>query len=196
MEPEPSLDASRPSSLRLAGFLLTVGAALLIGVGSALTWVTVGLAGRSQVDSVTRGVEIVDGKVTLACAVILLLCILATRMVGEPRTRATLAAAIVVAGAVAAVVAGLFLVTAHGRFDPVSNDDLVRKLATALQQPVDTVRDELRATLEALGGFTRVGIGPVLVLAGGVLGCAGGIVTVLWTKRMSSGGDDVPPAPG
>jgi hypothetical protein len=186
MERAPSLDASPPSPLRLAGFLMTVVGALLIGVGSVLTWVTVGLADRPQVDTVTPGVDVVDGMVALACAVILLVCLLATRMVTEPRIRTTLAATIVIAGAIAATVAGFFLVTAHGRFDPVSNDDLIEKLATALQQPVDTVRDELRATLEALGGFTRVGIGPVLVLAGGVLGSTGGFLTLLWTWRRSS----------
>jgi hypothetical protein len=184
------VDASPPSSLRLTGFLLTVVGALLLGVGSLLTWVTVGLAGQSQLDSVTVGVDILDGKLVLACAVILLLCVLATRMATEPTMRTALAAAIVVGGVVAASVAVVFLVTAHGRFDPVSNDDLIQKLATALQAPVDTVREQLRATLEALGGFTRVGIGPALVIAGGILAGAGGAVTILWTRRTPAGGDE------
>jgi Tryptophan-associated transmembrane protein (Trp_oprn_chp) len=184
------VDASPPSSLRLTGFLLTVVGALLLGVGSLLTWVTVGLAGQSQLDSVTVGVDILDGKLVLACAVILLLCVLATRMATEPTMRTALAAAIVVGGVVAASVAVVFLVTAHGRFDPVSNDDLIQKLATALQAPVDTVREQLRATLEALGGFTRVGIGPAFAIAGGILAGAGGAVTILWTRRTPAGGDE------
>jgi hypothetical protein len=186
MEPEPAADVSQPSSRRLTGFLLTVAGALLIGVGSLLTWVTVGLTGQSQLDSVTVGVDIVEGRVVLACAVILLICVLPTRMAVDWRMRTTLAVTIVVAGVAAAAVAVVFLVTVHGRFDPVSNEDLVQKLATALQEPVDTVRESLRATLEALGGFTRVGIGPPLVVAGGLRGCAGGVVTIRWTKRTPS----------
>jgi hypothetical protein len=190
MEPEPTPDTSPPSSLRLTGFLLTVVGALLLGVGSLLTWVTVGLAGQSQLDSVTVGTDILDGKVVLACAVILLVCVLATRMATEPGMRTALAAAIVVGGVVAAAVAVVFLLTAHGRFDPVSNDDLIQKLATALQAPVDTVREQLRVTLEALGGFTRVGIGPAFVIAGGILAGAGGAVTIVWTRRSPAGGDE------
>lgn len=187
MEPERAAGARAHAALHLSGFLLTVVAALMIGVGSTLTWVTVGLAGRSQLDSATVGIDLVDGKVALACAVILLICVLATRAATEPGLRTTIAATIVVAAAVAAAIAGVFLVTAHGRFDPVSNEALVQRLAAALQQPVDTVREQLRATLEALGAFTRVGIGAMLVLAGGAVGCAGGAVTVLWARRIADG---------
>jgi hypothetical protein len=190
MEPEPAVDASLPSALRLTGFLLTVAGALLMGVGSVVGWVTVGLAGQPQLDAVTIGTDTVDGKVTLACAVIVLICVLATRMVTEPRLRTTLAALIVVAGVVATVVAGVFLVTAHGRFDPVSNDDLVQRLAAALQQPVESVREQLRATLEALGGFTRVGVGAWIVVAGSILSCAGGVVTLRWARRVRTETDE------
>jgi hypothetical protein len=182
MDQDPARDASRATSVRLTGFLLTASAALVIGVGSVLTWVTVGLAGQPQLDSPTVGTDIPDGKVTLACAAILLICVLATRAVTEPRMRAALAATIAVAGLVAAVVAGVFLVQAHARFDPVANDDLVRRLAAALEQPVDIVRGQLQQTLEALGGFTRTGVGAAIVVAGGLLGVAGGVLTLRWAR--------------
>jgi len=47
MEAAPRMDTSRPSNLRLAAFALTSLGALVIGIGSILTWVTVGFSDQN-----------------------------------------------------------------------------------------------------------------------------------------------------
>lgn len=187
MEPAPALDASRPSPLRLAGFLVTVIGALLAGIGAAGTWVTVGISGQGQLDSVTKGTDAWEGKVVLACAVVMLVGVLGTRMVRSRGARAAVAVLVAVAGLAASAIGGWFLATASSRFSPVADASIAAKLAEVLGKPVDQVSTELQQVVEKLGGFTTVGIGPKLALAGGVLGLIGGILVLRWTSRAAVG---------
>lgn len=187
MEPAPAFDTSRPSPLRLAGFLVTVLGALLAGIGAAGTWVTVGISGQGQLDSVTKGTDRWEGKVVLACAAVMLVGVLGTRMVRSHQARAAVAGLVALAGLASAGVGGWFMATASSRFSPVADASIAEKLAGVLGKPVDQVSTELQQVVEKLGGFTTVGTGPKLALAGGVLGLIGGILVLRWTSRTAAG---------
>src|SRR5438093_8045658 len=108
---EPSASESEP--LRLAGFACTAVGALLIGVGAATTWatVTIGSVGGSQLPAgappgglgsslppiPTKGTDTIEGKIALACALIILVSILLIR-IARGRARPLFAILIIVAG--------------------------------------------------------------------------------------------------
>jgi hypothetical protein len=66
VESAPRLDASRPSNLRLAAFALTALGALVMGVGSLLTWVTVGFADQLSLQTSSPGTDLAAGLITLS----------------------------------------------------------------------------------------------------------------------------------
>jgi hypothetical protein len=180
---EPRLDASRPSNLRLAGFALTAGGALLMGIGSVLTWVTVGIADQFSVQTVSPGTDLSGGVITLVCAVVVLVLVVVSRFV--PGTvRRWISVVVIVAGAVASAVAGYFIWAAPTHYSPVDDQRLVDAIATATGRPVDDVRTALAQIIDKLGGYTHVGPGPWLVLIAGVLVIAGGVLTLLWSERL------------
>jgi hypothetical protein len=193
MEPFPTLDTSRPSPLRLAGFFLTVLGALLAGIGATMTWVTVGIEAADELDSVTKGVDIWDGRVVLACAVVMLLSVLGTRIVSSDGGRRTFASIVIAAGFVSLAVATAFVMTATTRFDPVEDDQLVSAIAEASGVSADQVRASLDDTLAELGTFTQVGPGPYLAIAGGLAGVIGGVLVLSWANRPQ---DALEPAEG
>jgi hypothetical protein len=180
---EPRLDASRPSNLRLAGFALTAGGALLMGIGSVLTWVTVGIADQFSVQTVSPGTDLSGGVITLVCAVVVLVLVVVSRFV--PGTvRRWISVVVIVAGAVASAVAGYFIWAPPPHYSPVDDQRLVDAIATATGRPVDDVRTALAQIIDKLGGYTHVGPGPWLVLIAGVLVIAGGVLTLLWSERL------------
>jgi len=187
MEPAPALDASRPSPLRLTGFLLTVVGALLAGIGAVGTWVTVGISGQGQLDSVTKGTDIWEGKVVLACAAVMLVGVLVTRMVHGRGARRAFAALVAMAGLAAAGIGAWFLATASSNYSPVDSAAIADKLAQVLDVPTDQAAADLQKVVDKLGGFTTIGTGPKLALLGGVLGLVGGILVLMWTSRTASG---------
>lgn len=198
MEAAPQMDASRPSTLRLAAFALTAIGALVIGVGSILTWVTVGFSQEqlAALASATKGTDITDGKVTLGCAVVTLILIIASRVVSDT-VRAVLAGIVVVAGGAAVTVALLFISTAPTRYTPIDSETLVSKIATLISKSPDDVRAALAAVSDKLGPYTDIGAGPWIVVTGGLMVMVGGVLTVRWAARLSAAhvaadeGDDV-----
>ena len=185
VEPAPALNVSRPSALRLLGFLLLAAGALLAGIASVLTWVTVGLRQEPQVSPQIPGLDTIDGKIVLGAAVVMLVGVIATRVV-SPAARKAVAFVVLVAAVAVIVVAGAFLVRASDRFEAVDSDVLVQKIAEVTGQPVDSVRRQMEQVVTQLGGFTDVGPGPWLALAGGVLGAAGGVLVVAWSRRTTA----------
>jgi len=168
------MDASRPSGLRFAGFVLAVAGAALIGYGAVQTWVTVGI--RSvQTDSDTEivGIDLADGTVALACALVLLIAVLATRVIRARGLRMTLGGIAIAAAAIAVASAGAFLQNGIERAIVVG----------AIGIP--------RNQWEELEVFREYGLGPYLVLAGGVLGFFAGVLTLAWAHRLQPA-----PAPG
>jgi hypothetical protein len=194
MESSPTLDLSNPDPLRVAGFLTTVFGALVAGVGATLTWVTVGIEAAAEVDSVTKGVDVWDGRVVLGCAVAMLVAVLVTRMAGSPMVRRSAAAAVIVAGIVCLVVGGAFLGMASSRFDPVDDERLASAIADATGVPIDQVTATLGDVVDELGAHTELGVGPYLAIVGGLAGAIGGVLVLTWTTRQEpepDEGDDV-----
>jgi len=171
-----------PVSMRLAGFGAAALGALLAGIGSLMVWVTVGIDGFPNLDSPTRGVETIDGKVTLACAVVLVAGTMVSR-VSKPLSRTAAAVAVVVAGIACIVIVAGFLLTAPSRFDPVSSDDLADRVAAEIGVSVDTARAQIEDTVQSLGGFRELGPGAFVTLGGGLIGSLGGLLTWSWARR-------------
>lgn len=186
-EAAPRMDASRPSSLRLIAFVLTAVGALAIGVGSVLTWVSAGFTQPelAQLTSVTKGLDTNEGKVALGCAVVALVLMLASRVVSDT-ARAVLAGVLVVVGALAAVVAALFISSASSNYSPIDSESIITRLAAQLGHSPDEVRAALAVVANQLGPYTNVGTGPWVVIAGGIMVAVGGVLTVRWAARLSA----------
>ena len=92
-EIEPS-DAG--ASMRLAGFGLTALGGLLIGVGALMPWVRSGLEDVPDELSLTYyGIDLPDGRIALAAAVVVLAGLVVARFAAPARYRRTAAWAVV-----------------------------------------------------------------------------------------------------
>jgi len=186
MEAEPRLDTSAPSSLRLAAFVLTAVGALVMGVGSLLTWVTVGIADAIGIQSVSPGTDLAAGLVTLVSAVVILVLVVMSRLVGDGARR-ILAAVVILMGSLAALLAAWFVKAAPDYYSPVDDQALINTIATATGKSPDEVKTALAQVIDQLGGYTHVGRGPWVVIVGGVLVIAGGILTLRWARAIEPG---------
>jgi Tryptophan-associated transmembrane protein (Trp_oprn_chp) len=192
MESAPSLDASRPSNLRLAAFALTAAGALLMGVGSVLTWVTVGLRDQLSVQTVSPGTDLSAGIITLLCAVVILVLLIVSRLIVGPAGRG-IALVIIVAAAGSTALAAWFVATAADHYSPIDDEQLVNSLAQVLGKSADEIRTALASVIDQLGGYTTVGPGPWVVIVGGLLALAGGILTYRWATRVMRNPGPLPP---
>jgi hypothetical protein len=191
VETAPRFDASRPSKLRLAAFALTAIGALLMGAGSLLTWVTVGLEDQLSIRTVSPGTDLTVGVISLICAVVILVLVIMSRVIVGPARRG-MAIVIVVAGALAAALATWFIVTAPDHFSPIDDERLVSALAQILGKSVDEIRSALASVIDQLGGYTHVGPGPWVVIGGGLLAIVGGILTFVWATRIMMNPEPLP----
>ncbi len=186
MEPQPSLDASAPSNLRLAAFALTAGGALLIGVGSLLTWVSVGIAdAQGMPPTVSPGTDLAAGLVTLVSAAVILVLVVMSRLVGAGARR-ILASVVILLGAVSALLAAWFIKAAPDYYSPVDDQRLVDAIASTTGRTAEEVRTALATVIDQLGGYTHVGPGPWVVIIGGVVAIAGGVLTLRWAAAIGS----------
>ena len=195
MEPQPRLDASAPSTLRLAAFAVTVGGALLIGVGSLLTWVTVGIADAQGLVTVSPGIDLAAGIFALISAVVILVLVVVSRLVGEGARR-ILAGVVILMGAVSALLAAWFIKAAPDHYSPVDDQKLVDAIASATGKTADQVKAALATVIDQLGGYTHVGPGPWVVIVGGVLAIVGGVLTLRWAAAIGSSATPPQDAPG
>jgi hypothetical protein len=185
METQPAMDASRPSTLRLAGFMLVVAGALVMGVGSIMMWVTVGIAGAQSVRTVSPGIDVAAGIIALICAVVILVLVILSRVVRDS-ARTAVAWTVIGASTVAAVVSAWFIYAAPDYYSPVDDETLVSALAQATGRSVEEVRKALVHVIDQLGGYTHVGPGPWVVILGAALVIAGGFLTLMWAKRLEA----------
>jgi hypothetical protein len=185
MEAEPRLDASPPSNLRLTAFALTAGGALVMGVGSLLTWVTVGIADQLSVQTVSPGTDLAAGLFTLVSAVVILVLVVMSRLVGDGARR-ILAGVVILLGALSALLAAWFVKAAPDYYSPIDDQKLIDAIASATGRSPDQVRAALATVIDQLGGFTHVGPGPWVVIIGGALAIAGGVLTLRWAKAIGS----------
>ena len=186
MEAEPRLETSPPSNLRLAAFALTAGGALVMGVGSLLTWVTVGIAdSKGLPPTVSPGTDLAAGLVTLVCAVVILVLVVVSRLVGEGARR-ILAGIVILLGSFSALIAAWFVKAAPDYYSPVDDQRLIDAIAAATGKSADEVKTALATVIDQLGGYTHVGRGPWVVILGGLLAIAGGILTLRWAKTLGA----------
>lgn len=183
MEASPRLDASRPSRLRLAAFATTAAGALLMGLGSLLTWVTIGFRDEISIQTISPGTDLAAGLFTLIAAVVVLVLLIVSRAVADG-VRRIIAVVIVALGVAATALAAWFLLSAADHYSPVDDDRLVNALAQVTHKTIEEVRTALASVIDQLGGYTHVGPGPWVAVAGGVLVIAGGALTLVWAGRV------------
>jgi tryptophan-associated transmembrane protein len=190
---EPRLDASRPSNLRLAGFAFTAVGALLLGVASRLTWVTLGSSALPPETSYL-GTELGAGKIALAAAIMLLVLIVVVRTV-EGRWRTILSIVMILIAAVAAAFAAWFALSAADHYSPTNNDAMINALAAALHRTPDQIRADMTTLIDQAGGYTHLGPGVWVAIVGGVVAIVGSVLTLRWAGRMGApAGVDEPTA--
>jgi hypothetical protein len=151
----------KPSPLRLAGFLGTALGALLLGLGSVMTWITIHDPAdvHGALDRVYRGLDLWQGKVAIACALVLLVGLMALR---GARTR-TGEKAIAVVMIVAAVIG----------------------FACAFEALLASF-----SGLAAPGDQVRRGAGIFVAMAGGVLAVLGAVLDLAWAVAPAGGSAD------
>jgi hypothetical protein len=182
---EPVTSSRTGMGLRAGGFLVTVVGSLLLGVGALLGWISVGVRGidTGDVTPVDRGVDMPEGVIALALAVIALVAVLVTRIGGTGSARRGAAFLVLAAGWLAVAVVGATLATGPGR----AADREVSSFAESVGVEVDELPGDLR---EALEGRAEPGL--YLSFIGAMLTGAGGVMTLAWATRR----DDRPPPEG
>jgi hypothetical protein len=190
------LDVSRPTPLRLFGFIFTALGGLLIALGSISDWATVIFLGGRFEDSATPGIDVVEGKVALGLGVLMLVAIVALRMARSIGIRRLLATGICVAAAVSITIAVLDVVRADDRFGGYAVDKLATQLSAASGLSLQQARHKVETFIESEGSI-EIGLGLWLVLGGGVLGLVGGLLDLAWVgqQRLRAAGDDEAAAP-
>ena len=176
---------TRPTGLRLAGFLCVALGAMAAGVGATREWATIGFTADTEhaVDVPVHGTDVWEGKVVLFAAAAALLVLLAIRIADGATTRRGLAVVLIVLGAVCITLPVVDAASSADRFGGVQGvDRLARTLSVQLELPEDVVRGRLSHLLEQ---ELRVEIEPGLWLtaAGGVLLVVGGASSFAWARR-------------
>jgi hypothetical protein len=186
-EPEPHLDFSRPSPLRLIGFLLVALGGLLAGIGVVITWVTVGLTDDKNNVLTQRylGTDLPEGKVVLAAGLILLGGIIVLRRVRGPFARRAVAALLIVASLLTVGIAIKVATGAH-RYADKALQDMTNVAAVTLKLPPDQARQRVDQ-IASLGITVTRGTGVWLALAGGLLAAAGAVLSLVWALRREAG---------
>lgn len=189
------LDVSRPSPLRLFGFLFTALGGLLIALGATADWATVVFLGQAFPDSATPGIDVAEGKVVLGLGVLMLMAIVALRIARAAGVRRLLAMAICVAAVVAITLAVVDIVRADDRFGGYAVDKLAKQLSDTSGLSLEQARNNVEAYIEREGSID-LGPGLWLVLAGGGLGLVGGLLDLAWVgqQRLLAAGIDQPPS--
>ncbi|MEO8292559.1 MAG: hypothetical protein ABI635_05425 [Actinomycetota bacterium] len=185
------LDVSKPTPLRLLGFIFTALGGLLIALGSISDWATVVFLGQSFQDSGTPGIDLAEGKLALALGVLILVAIVTMRIARTVGARRSIALGICVAAVVALSVAVVDVVRADDRFGGYA----VGRLATELSRSSGLTPEQARNKVEtyiAREGSIDIGLGLWLVVAGGGLGLVGGLLDLAWVgqQRLRAAGED------
>ena len=132
-----------------------------------------------------EGTDIAEGKIALGCAVVTLLLVVVSRVVSDT-VRAVMAGIVVVAGGLATAVAAVFIRSAPTNYTPIDSEGLVARIAAYLGKTPDEIRAALAGVSDKLGPYTNVGAGPWVVVIGGLMVIAGGVLTVRWAARLSA----------
>jgi tryptophan-associated transmembrane protein len=198
--PSELLSTARPSRTRLFGFLAIIVGAALIGIGATREWASIGFVGDTQhaADVPVNGTDLWEGKAVLLAAAVALVLMLVMRIATSATTRRVLAIVVLVLGISAAAIGVWFGITAESRF---AKSEGIDRIAAAVARETGDAEDVVRAALEqTLNGVLRVDVGSSvwLVVVGGVVLAAGGVLSLIWVRerqRLGVAGDpDAPPA--
>jgi hypothetical protein len=185
------LSVVKPSPLRLWGFLLTVLGGALLAFGSINDWAAVTLGNTVENVVPTKGIDVWQGKVTLALGVLIIVSIVALRAVAAER-RLAVAVAIIVLGAIALALA-LWCAASLGS---VTGDAGVATLTKALEQQGASASEALKLITQMLNKYgirAEARPGLWMTVGGAVLALIGGVVDLLWVRRKAAAGDAIDP---
>lgn len=179
------LSTTRPTPLRLAGFVVLAAGAVAAGVGATRDWAVVGFpqdeAGAADVPF--RGTDVWEGKTVLLIAVAALVSMLAMRLATGPGARRALAVLLIALGLAAAALPVADALRVTDRFGGGEGlDRIASGLAPELDLPTDVVRRQLE---EQFGAALRVDVAYGLWLSalGGLLIVCGGVLSAAWAVR-------------
>ncbi|MBI3647661.1 MAG: Trp biosynthesis-associated membrane protein [Actinobacteria bacterium] len=170
----------RPTPLRLWGFVLTVGGGATLAIGALMPWVAVGLKSDTKgvLTEVTPGVDLALGKVALALGALALIGLLALRIIRSARALRILGLVIVLAGLCGLAIGIRELATKDGLLFA----GVARTVESLRRAGVGVSVERFRAQLQK-DGFVAMRLGLPLVIAGGALTAAGGLLDLVWVKR-------------
>ena len=180
----------KPSPLRLWGFVLTVLGGALVAFGSIGTWAAVTLGGTTTGAVPTKGVDLWQGKLTLALGAVIVVAILALRSVA-PHRRKAVAIGILLAAAVALAVAVWCAVALSSIVHDTGVDQLITLVATQLHLSADEATREVMAALARVGIDVKAQSGLWLTLAGAAIALVGGVVDLAWVRQKRAAGDAI-----
>jgi hypothetical protein len=185
------LTVVKPSPLRLWGFLLTVLGGGLIAVGSISDWAAISLGSTTLNAVPTKGIDVWQGKATLALGVLIVVAILGLRVVRAER-RGIVAVGIVVLAVAASGIAVWSLTSPES----VAGDTGVSAIAKAAEEAgmsAASSRQIIAQLMDRFGIEIQAQAGLWFVIAGGVLAIVGGLVDLLWVRRKRIAGDAIDP---
>ena len=183
--PPEALSTTRPTPLRLWGFLLTAVGGTLAGVGALLDWAAVGFPGDPQgnLDVPVKGIDVWEGKVVLLAAVLGLVGTVAMRLTTAARARRSIAVGIIVMGALAAVLGLSVALRPEARLGGGDRlDGIAANLSEQLGEDEAAVRERLE---QRFGDQLRVELAPGvwIAIAGAALVVAGGSLGLVWARQ-------------
>jgi hypothetical protein len=189
--PPEALSTARPTPLRLWGFTVTAAGALVAGIGSLLDWAVLGFPNdpSGSLDVPVKGVDLWEGMVVLAAAILALILTALVRLVRGTDARRALAFGVVTLGALAMALALSVAMRADARFAGDEGlDQVVAALSPRLDLPPDVVRAQLQEEI-ARNLEVELGPGVWLTIAGALLVVVGGSLTLAWAGGTGRGSE-------
>jgi len=161
----------------------------MLGIGALVTWGSVGFP--EEVDptqsatAIIPGIDLWEGMLVLVASVLVLVGILALRMVRSGRVRRAIAVSIIVVGLAATALAVSVAIGAEDRLVQTEGlDAYARALSEQLDVPFEQVRADIEEHFrEDLVVETAPGVW--IAAAGGIVVCAGGILSLAWAREVS-----------
>jgi hypothetical protein len=186
------LDVSRPTPLRLFGFLFTAVGGLLIALGAISDWATVVFLGGAFPDSAAKGIDVPEGKVALGLGIFMLVAIVAMRLARWLGARRTIALLLTVSALAALAIGVVDVVRAQDRFGGYTVDQTAKQIAKDSGQPLEKVRADVQGVIDRSASID-LGLGIWLVVAGGVIGTIGGLLDLAWVgqRRLAALNADI-----
>lgn len=168
-----------PTRLRVAGSGLTIAGALLAGIGSTLTWSTVGLRLDTEgvLDLEFRGIDLLGGIVVLVVAVAALVGLIALRSAAG-RTRDRIGIALLLAGLVITAMPISVALRAEDRAVRGMAGVTAETSGLTIEEATELIRED-----PSLAVRSEIGLGSWLTLAGGALVVAGTVANLARARR-------------